>query len=614
MKRLNVIRILLCCSILLCLISRAQAQSDPLVQARVFVDMKDYSKAIEIYKKLYDQSPTDGDVYSGYLDALIGAKEYKDAEKLVNNQLSMSQHNPLLLIDLGKVYLASGKEKKANEPFENAIALLNGDDILTTRMANSFTALGQDKYAIKVYERAIEILRNTYLYSLPLARLYSKTGDIEKAINALLNMGPMQMPGMEDPKGTMLELLGIDPKKVQLAQKALINRINEQPENTWYADLLTWLYTQKDDWDGALMQIEALDARLKENGQRLLEFARYAKTEKQYPTAIKALEGVIEKGKDQPMYAIAKAEKLNVLMQQLQDDPFFKPEDVTAMEKEYSSFLTEFPQYYSTETLRDYAALEAQYADKPQLAIELLQKGIDAPSPRRDFSGWAKLQMGDYDILVGKLWEASLLYSQVDKAFREDLLGEEARFRNAKLSYYQGDFEWAQGQLSVLKASTSELIANDALYLSVLITENIPPDSNLVPLKRFAYADLLLFQNKDKEAEALLDSLSTTFPQHPLKDDILMLRSKLAIKRHDFTQALEYMKLVYDPCKDCKQDDLLKDDALFRTAEVYDKYMKQPDQAKKFYERLIVDYPGSTYVQTARVKLKELTEGTAVLP
>src|SRR5690606_2170673 len=128
-----------------------------------------------------------------------------------------------------------------------------------------------DKFAIKVYERAIEKLRNPFLYTTPLARLYSRTGDIDKAVSAMLNIGPVQMPGADDAKSTMLELLGNDPKKLQLAQKALIKRINEQPENTWYAELLTWLYTQKDDWEGALIQIHALDARNKENGQRLLD-------------------------------------------------------------------------------------------------------------------------------------------------------------------------------------------------------------------------------------------------------------------------------------------------------------------------------------------------------
>src|SRR5690606_27702483 len=113
---------------------------------------------------------------------------------------------------------------------------------------------------------------------------------------------------------------------------------------------------------------------------------------------------------------------------------------------------------------------------------------------------------------------------QVDKMYKQDMLGEEARFRNAKLAYYRGDFQWAQTQLTVLKSSTTELIANDALYLSVLITENTPPDSNITPLLRFAHADLLLFQNKTKEADLLLDSIATTFPENPLQDDILMLR------------------------------------------------------------------------------------------
>jgi predicted Zn-dependent protease len=516
----------------------------------------------------------------------------------------------MLFIDLGSVYVAAGKEKKAAEPFDKAVQLINGDDILTTRMANAFVALKQENYAIKTYERAIEVIRNPYFYSTPLAKLYAKAGDMDKAVNIMLSVGPMQMPGVEDTKSTLLELLGTDPKKLQLAQKTLIKRINEQPENSWFAEILTWLYTQKDDWDGALIQIQALDERNQENGARLLEFARTARKEEAYDIAMRALDAVIEKGKDQPMYTIAKAEKLNVMMQRLQSNPAFKPEEVQALQKEYEGFFAEFPQYYNTETLRDYAMLEAQFAGNVAKGIELLQTAIDKPGARRDFNGWAKLQLGDYYLLTGKVWDASLTYSQVDKDFREDMLGEEARFRNAKLAYYRGDFEWAQGQLSVLKASTSELIANDALYLSVLITENIPPDSNLVPLQRYAYADLLLFQNKDKEAQQLLDSISQAYPKHPINDDILMLRAKMAVKHRDYTGALAHLKVVYEKFG----EDVLADDAIFRTAELYDQYLKQPEQAKSFYEKLILDFPGSTYVQTARARLSGLQTTPNTLP
>ena len=614
MKKRTLIKTLFLCLALVTLGQSLHAQTDPIVQARMHVDMKDYEKAREAYKKLYEQSPRDADVYSEYLNVLILTKDYKEAEKLAERQISSNSRNPMPLIDLGKVYLASGKERKAQEQFENAVQLVNGDDLLTTRMANTFSAINQDKYAIKTYEKAVDLLRNGYLYSTPLAKLYAKTGDIDKALNAMLMAGPVQMPGADDTKATMMELLGTDEKKLQMAQKALIKKINEQPENIWYIELLTWLYTQKDDWEGALIQIQAVDERNRENGQRLLEFARTARREKKYDIAIKALESVIERGKNQPMYGVAKAERVNIMMAQLEDNPFFKPEDITKLEQEYAAFFEEFPQYYNTETLRDYATLEAQYANKPDTAIALLKKAIATPSARKDFNGWAKLQLGDYYLLTGKIWDASLTYSQVDKDFREDMLGEEARFRNAKLAYYRGDFEWAQGQLNVLKASTSELIANDALYLSVLITENIPPDSVMVPLERYAYADLLLFQNKDKEAETLLDSISTAFPQHPLSDDILMLRSRIAHKHREYNRALEYLKQVYDPCKDCGKDDLLRDDALFRTAEIHEKFLKQPAKAREFYERLIMDYPGSTFVQSARVKLAELEKEATIVP
>ncbi|MBS1774753.1 MAG: tetratricopeptide repeat protein [Bacteroidetes bacterium] len=594
--------------ILLIGIQNCFAQTDPLAQARYFASQKDYDKAIESVKHLYDQNPMDGEVYRFYFNTLLDKKEYKEAEQLVSKQLKISPNDPMLFLDLGNVYVVSGKPKKSAEPFQQAINLLNGDDILTTKMANEFIRLKQEDWAIKTYERAIEIIRNPYFYSTPLAKLYAQTGNIEQAINTVLNVGQIQLPGLDDTKTILLEILGNDLRKLQLAQKALIRKINEQPSNTWFVELLTWLYTQKDDWEGALIQIQALDERNKEDGVRLLDFARLAAKENHFDIAIKALDNILEKGNSKPLFAIAYAEKLRVLFEKLKKNPTPTFQEIAKIEQEYDTFFRLFPQYYISETLNDYATLEAQFAGKTNKAISLLQTAIAQPNARREFYGWSKLQLGDYYLLSGKIWDASLVYSQVDKDFREDMLGEEARFRNAKLAFYQGDFEWAQAQLSVLKASTSELIANDALYLSILITENIPPDSNLVPLRRFAYADLLLFQNKDKEAETLLDSISKAYPKHPLSDDILMLKAQIAVKHQDYNKALNYWQDVYDRYA----QDVLADDAIFKTAEVYENYLKQPEKAKSFYEKLILEFPGSTYVQIARKHLALLQANSNV--
>jgi tetratricopeptide (TPR) repeat protein len=597
--------------ILACVLGNATAfaQTDPLTQARNYIAIKAYEKAADVYKGLYKQNPNDKSVYSEYFSVLLEIKEYKKAGSLVEEQMKNRQYDPLLIIDMGRIFMAQGKTKRADTLFAQALQYLTGDDLVTQLVANSFIAIGREDYAVKTYERMRDMLHNPSVYSGPLARLYAQTGQLDKAILALLE-GNVSYNGVEEVKSNLLELLGTDGKKQIIAQRTIIKKLNEQPENPYFTDLLTWLYTQKNDWEGAMLQMEALDMRHKEQGERIIDFARYAAKEGKYPFALKAYDVVIDKGKDLPYYGIAKAEKLGVRFKLLQENPAYKKEDAIALGKEYGSFLEEYPVHYSMPTIRDYATLEAQYAGNVPHAIALLEKALAEPGIRREFKGVTKLHLGDYLLLMGKIWDASLTYSQVDKDFREDMLGEDARFRNAKLAYYRGDFAWAEGQLSVLKASTSELIANDALYLSVLITENITPDSNYVPLRRFAYADLLMFQNKDTDAEVLYDSVSKAFPEHPLKDDIFMQRAKLSIKHRDYNKALDYLKEIYIN----HGKDVLGDDAVFKTADIYEKHLKQPDKAKHFYEQLITDYPGSTYIQTARTHIANMQAVPASFP
>src|SRR6185437_8717457 len=327
----QLIKAILASTLLLFINTSVFAQTDQLALAQQYAANKDYDKAIEIFKALYDQNPIDAETYNAYLHTLLNAEKYKQAEKLVDEQANIHQRSPLVSIDMGQVYIAEGKEKKANEKFEEAIQYINGDDMLTQQMANQFQAIGKDEYAIKTYERAAQLLGNPYVYSSPLAKLYAKQGDIGKAIDAMLGAGPYE--GMDNIKATLLEILGNDPKNHQLASKTLLKKTNEQPDNPYYPELLTWIYTQKNDWEGALIQVEAIDARNKENGEKLLDFAREAVKQNQYDIAIRSYNDVIEKGKDHPLYAVATSEKLNTSLEQLKNKPDIKPDEVAALAK-----------------------------------------------------------------------------------------------------------------------------------------------------------------------------------------------------------------------------------------------------------------------------------------
>ena len=236
----------------------------------------------------------------------------------------------------------------------------------------------------------------------------------------------------------------------------------------------------------------------------------------------------------------------------------------------------------------------------------MLEPIVEWPSLNLTEKSRFKLDLGDYYLISGDVWEATLLYSQVDKAMKDAPLGEEARYKNAKLAYYRGDFNFAQTQLNVLKAATSELVSNDAMKLSVFITSNLGLDSVVEPMMLFAEADLFVFQNKLSEAVLTLDTLDKTFPAHQLADDILFLKSDIAIKKQNLNEAVKLLEEI----RSTYSFDLLADDAIFKLAEIYQFDLKEPEKAKLCYEQIILNYKDSLYVNEARKRYRSLRGDT----
>ncbi|GAA4450133.1 tetratricopeptide repeat protein [Rurimicrobium arvi] len=597
----------ICFGLLLCLtlyfVPEVSAQSK-YEDARAYLDSRDYQRALGLYKELYTAQPGNPEIFSEYLLVLTELKDYKTAEQIASDALKRNQNDPLNMVLLGNIYLAQKKDKKALDLFERALSYINGDDVLTQQIASAFRNAGNTAWTIRTYERAIELTQSPGLYSAPLAKLYSQQGETAKAVEMVLR-GAVNMPHMggdESTESALLEIVGSDPDKQKIAQKSIIRMINAQPDNYQYTNLLIWIFSLQNSWDQALVQVTALEKRNSEKGRLLLEFAANAAAHQQYGVAARAYEALIAYGPNNPLYIYAQEQMLQMSLSQIENDPDPKQEAIKALSATFKTYFEAHPEAYAKPLVKDYARLEAQFNGSPASGAELLKKAIAMPAAGKAFIAECKLQLGDYYIITGQLWEAALLYAQVDKAFKQDALGEEARFRNAKLSYYQNDFEQAQGQLSVLKASTSELIANDAMALSLLITENVPADSNMLPLQRFAYADLLVFQNRDDEANRLLDSITTAFPKTSLADDILMLRAQLSLRHHRFAEAQDFLKQIIERYG----KDVLADDAMFRIAEIDRKYLNKTDDARRYYEQLIIDYPGSSYVQQARKTLQDM--------
>jgi tetratricopeptide (TPR) repeat protein len=571
--------------------------------AQQFYQNKEFDKALDYYEKLYNKKSPEN-FYAPYLNCLLETKDFKKAEKIVKKMMKQYPENLNYNVDLGYVYSVSGDESKASAAWQTAIKNIKYDEQVFSA-ANSFITIRQYDLAIATYLKGRKISQNNYPFSFELASVYNTKGDKLAMINEYLDVLELQDSYIQSVQNALQTSFGndADQKQNELLKTELLKRISKSPDKTILSELLIWMQIQQHDWEGAFVQGKALDKRKKEEGNRMMGLAQLFAQNEAYDVAIKAYNYVISKGPDVYYYTNARIELLNVYYQKVVTKGNYTQADLVQLEKDFSTTLTELGKSTSTVPLmKNFAHLQAFYLNKTDDAIKMLEEAINMPQLAPVSQAECKLELADVLLMTGDIWEASLRYSQVEKAFKYDAIGQEAKFRVARISYYTGDFGWAQAQLDVLKGATSKLIANDALNLSLLISDALAIDTNKAPLELYAMADLLDFRNQDDKAILLLDSINKAYPGHALADEIVYKKAEIAMKHAQYNEAAT----LYEQVIKEYGEDILADDALFKLAELNEVQFRNIEKAKELYQRLMEEHPDSLYVVEARKRFRKL--------
>ena len=304
------------------------------------------------------------------------------------------------------------------------------------------------------------------------------------------------------------------------------------------------------------------------------------------------------------MYYLASEKALlNTRFLEVTSNRNYSSEELTATVLEYQNALQRVgKKRTSLPLIMEMAHIQAFYSNQAPLAISSLEEALKMPTLTDSERAEIKMELADILVLKGDIWEASLFYMQIDKDFKFEPIGHEAKFKNARIFYYDGEFDFAQSQLSVLKESTSKLIANDAMKLSLLITDNFGIDSNYTAMTWFANADLLIEQHKYDDAFVLFDSIVKKFPYHSLSDEILLKKARAMQLQGKWTEAVTYLEELLKYFK----EDILADDALFQLAEIYENQLNDKEKAAEYYKKILFDYKGSLYVVEARKRFRAL--------
>ena len=579
----------------------------------------DYEKAELYYEKIFKESEHRLKIYENYKSTFIELNKHKEAEKLIKTLIKENPDKLKFLVDLGVIYGLLDRTEKKNQVFDKVIEQI----IKETSYDNAFD-LGLAFEKIGNLEKALEVylkfesknLLNPFAFHSKTALIYNKMGRTNKMINTFFEMLDFNNKFLQNVQNGLVNSIDFQNnlKEKEILRQSIIEKIQANPKKIVYIELLAWFYMLNNDYENAYTQIKALDKKLNKNGSRLLELGNTALNNQDFKVAIKCFDDVVLKSNSLEYKFEAKNKKLFALKSKILYGKQIIQEELEELKANYLLILSQLnnsKNVYNNSLrkynlLLDLSEIEAFYLGDISSAKQHLNNAILIPSLKEKQKGNAKLKLANILVLEDNIWEASLMYLQIEKQFKDDQLGHLAKFKNAQVYYFSGEYDWCQAQLKVLKASTSKLIANDALELSVLISDNYNMDTSEVAMKLFSYADMLTFQQQFLKANILYDSILKNFKNHSLNDEIIFRKAKIDLKQHNYQKAVEHFKLLVDNYP----NSILLDNSLFLIASIYEEKIKDFDQAKKYFKTILFDHKGSLYAAESRKRFRKLAGNT----
>ncbi len=579
----------------------------------------DYEKAALYYEKIFKESEHRLKIYENYKSTFIELNKFKEAEKLIKTLIKENPNKLKFLVDLGVIYGLVDRSDKKNQVFDKAIEKI----IKETTYDNAFD-LGLAFEKIGNLEKALEVylnfesknLLNPFAFHSKIALIYNKTGKTNKMINTFFEMLDFNNKFLQNVQNGLVNSIDFQNnlKEKEILRQSIIEKIQANPKKIVYIELLAWFYMLNNDYENAYTQIIALDKKLNKNGSKLLELGNTALNNQDFKVAIKCFDDVDLKSNSLEYKFEAKNKKLFALKSKILYGNKIIQEELEELKANYLLILSQLnnsKNVYNNSLrkynlLLDLSEIEAFYLGDISSAKQHLNNAILIPRLKEKQKGNAKLKLANILVLEDNIWEASLMYLQIEKQFKDDQLGHLAKFKNAQVYYFSGEYDWCQAQLKVLKASTSKLIANDALELSVLISDNYNMDTSEVAMKLFSYADMLTFQQQFSKANILYDSILKNFKNHSLNDEIIFRKAKIDLKQHNYQKAVEHFKLLIDNYP----NSILLDNSLFLIASIYEEKIKDFDQAKKYFKTILFDHKGSLYAAESRKRFRKLAGST----
>ena len=573
------------------------AQNEQL--ANNYFDRGEFEKALVNYEDLLKSQLGNSNYFQRVVECYQQLLQFDKAEKALLERIDKFKQNSLS-VELGYNYQLQKNDPKAKKYYEQALDIIKKNANEVYGIAYVFEKKALVDYALQAYQLASE-KEPKFNFNFQMAMLYGQQGNSEMMIEKFLTESynnPQNLPMVQN-QFTRFMTEEVDEKFNESLRKALLLRA-QKTQDVFWNDYLSWFYVQQKEYSKAFIQQKAIYKRNPESFSNIVNLAQMAIEDNDQDAAKEILTFVLENTQNIEVLIQSNCYLIDMKINHALE------KDYQAISDELDLMIKEFGvSPYSLELLKIQANFSAFQLNNPEKGKIILKNAMEMPINRYQLAA-LKMELADILLYEDKFNQALIYYSQIESDLSGDVIGQEANLKTAKTSYFKADFVWASHQLKVLKTASSQLIANDALDLFLLISDNTVEDSTQVALKKFARADFLLYKNKKQEALSQFQLILKEHKGEQIEAVTLLRIGNTYEKLGDFNTALEQYKIIIDKHKEC----IYVDEALFFAAEIYNNNLKDVEKAKPLYEEIIFKHEDSIFYVDARKKYRQLRGDT----
>lgn len=564
-----------------------------------YFEKGEFEKALVMYQELEQKQPNNTFFIQKIAACYQQLQKYAEAGKFLSDKLARS-NQPLLYVEIGYNYQLQKDTSKANKNYDLAIKAVADNPSYVYTIASAFEQKVLLEYAIKAYDTATAINKSMN-FDYQLALIQGQLGNTDLMIEKLLSYAynnQQSLPLVQNQLGRFMNEESSETFNASLRKTLLVN--TQKTQDIFWNQFLSWYFVQQKDYGKAFIQEKAIFKRQPELFMNIVNLAHLAIEEDEDAVAREILDFILKNTDEPDLQMQAQFDLLAM------DIEIAKDKDYPVLKQRIEALLA---QYGTTPYTLDLQVLKADFEGfhlkNTKAAIETLNAALKLQLNRYQIAE-VKMKLSDILLLDEKFNQAIIYYAQVEEDLKNDAVGHQASFKVARTSYFKGDFDWAQKQLKVLKSSSSQLIANDALEIFLLIIDNTVEDSTQTALKKFAKADFKLYQNKKPEALTMFKELIDKDQTKSIKDVTHLRLGKIYESQGQYDLALQNYQQIIDNYK----VGIYVDEALFFSAEIYNEKLADPEKAKSLYEKVIFEHQDSIYFVEARKQFRLLRGDT----